>query len=228
MIVAIDGPAGSGKSTIARELSRRLGFEKLDTGAMYRAVALTALRRGVDLDDEAGVDDLASRISITFVPVEGAASRILVDGTDVTSDIRTPEIDANVSKVSAYAGVRCAMVAQQRVAADDRDVVAEGRDIGTVVFPSAEVKVFLTADPRERARRRVLQRHENDTDAVDERELEAEVERTLEAIERRDQLDSEREVAPLVPAEDAVHIDSTAHSIDEVVALISELISERR
>lgn len=228
MIVAIDGPAGSGKSTIARELSRRLGFEKLDTGAMYRAVALTALRRGVDLDDEAGVDDLASRISITFVPVEGAASRILVDGTDVTSDIRTPEVDANVSKVSAYAGVRCAMVAQQRVAADDRDVVAEGRDIGTVVFPSAEVKVFLTADPRERARRRVLQRHENDTDAVDERELEAEVERTLEAIERRDQLDSEREVAPLVPAEDAVHIDSTAHSIDEVVALISELISERR
>ncbi len=228
MIVAIDGPAGSGKSTIARELSRRLGFEKLDTGAMYRAVALTALRRGVDLDDEAGVDDLASRISITFVPVEGAASRILVDGTDVTSDIRTPEVDANVSTVSAYAGVRCAMVAQQRVAADDRDVVAEGRDIGTVVFPSAEVKVFLTADPRERARRRVLQRHENDTDAVDERELEAEVERTLEAIERRDQLDSEREVAPLVAAEDAVHIDSTAHSIDEVVSLISELISERR
>ncbi len=228
MIVAIDGPAGSGKSTIARELSRRLGFEKLDTGAMYRAVALTALRRGVDLDDEAGVNDLASRISITFVPVEGAASRILVDGTDVTSDIRTPEVDANVSKVSAYAGVRCAMVAQQRVAADDRDVVAEGRDIGTVVFPSAEVKVFLTADPRERARRRVLQRHENDTDAVDERELEAEVERTLEAIERRDQLDSEREVAPLAAAEDAVHIDSTAHSIDEVVSLISELISERR
>ena len=228
MIVAIDGPAGSGKSTIARELSRRLGFEKLDTGAMYRAVALTALRRGVDLDDEAGVDDLASRISITFAPSEGAGSRILVDGTDVTSDIRTPEVDATVSKVSAYAGVRCAMVAQQRVAADDRDVVAEGRDIGTVVFPSAEVKVFLTADPRERARRRVLQRHENDADAVDEHQLEAEVERTLEAIERRDQLDSEREVAPLVPAEDAVHIDSTAHSIDEVVALISELISERR
>ena len=228
MIVAIDGPAGSGKSTIARELSRRLGFEKLDTGAMYRAVALTALRRGVDLDDEVGVDDLAARISITFAPAEGAGSRILVDGTDVTSDIRTPEVDATVSKVSAYAGVRCAMVAQQRVAADDRDVVAEGRDIGTVVFPSAEVKVFLTADPRERARRRVLQRHESDADAVDERELEAEVERTLAAIERRDQLDSEREVAPLVPAKDAVHIDSTAHSIDEVVALISELISERR
>lgn len=228
MIVAIDGPAGSGKSTIARELSRRLGFEKLDTGAMYRAVALTALRHGVDLDDEAGVDDLASRISITFAPVEGSVSRILVDGTDVTSDIRTPEVDATVSKVSAYAGVRRAMVAQQRVAADDRDVVAEGRDIGTVVFPSAEVKVFLTADPRERARRRVLQRHENDADTVDEHQLEAEVERTLEAIERRDQLDSEREVAPLVPAKDAIHIDSTAHSIDEVVALISELISERR
>lgn len=227
MIVAIDGPAGSGKSTIARELSRRLGFEKLDTGAMYRAVALTALRRGVDLDDEAGVDDLASRISITFAPVEGAASRILVDGTDVTSDIRTPEVDANVSKVSAYAGVRCAMVAQQRVAADDRDVVAEGRDIGTVVFPAADVKVFLCASPEARARRRAVQRLGGNLATGDVVEVDAEAERTiLDDLVRRDAYDSSREASPLRPADDARRIDSSDLGFEEVVDAVVSLSPE--
>ena len=156
MIIAIDGPAGSGKSTIARELSRRLGFEKLDTGAMYRAVAFTALDRGIDLDDEAAVCALASAITIRFTPGESGGS-ITVDDRDVSREIRTPLVDANVSKVSAYPGVRTAMLEPQRAFAQNHDVVAEGRDIGTVVFPDAEVKVFLTADPRVRAQRRVLQ-----------------------------------------------------------------------
>ena len=215
MIVAIDGPAGSGKSTIAKEIARQLGFNKLDTGAMYRAVTFAALDRGIDLDDEASIDALAKQIEIRFTNGTGEA-------------IRTPQVDANVSKVSAYPGVRAAMLIHQRRAAEDRDIVAEGRDIGTVVFPNAQVKVFLTADPRERARRRVLQRHQNDPQPLSEAQLEAEVDETLDALKQRDKLDSSREVAPLVPAEDAVHVDSTAHTIDEVVSIIEDLINQRR
>lgn len=228
MIVAIDGPAGSGKSTIAGQLAARLGFEKLDTGAMYRAVALAALERAANLDDEAAIDELARTVRIDVARRAGARARVLLDGVDVTDEIRTPAVDACVSKVSAYPGVRRAMLDVQRRAADGHDVVAEGRDIGTVVFPAAEVKVFLTADPAERARRRVAQRHEADVDSPSKEELEQEFTRTLDAIERRDQLDSSREVAPLVPAANAVHIDSTAASIDEVVARIAALIRERR
>lgn len=228
MIVAIDGPAGSGKSTIAGKLAARLGFEKLDTGAMYRAVALAALERAANLDDEAAIDELACTVRIDVARRAGARARVLLDGVDVTDEIRTPAVDACVSKVSAYPGVRRAMLDVQRRAADGHDVVAEGRDIGTVVFPAAEVKVFLTADPAERARRRVAQRHEADVDSPSKEELEQEFTRTLDAIERRDQLDSSREVAPLVPAADAVHIDSTAATIDEVVARIAALIKERR
>lgn len=225
MIIAIDGPAGSGKSTIACELSRRLGFEKLDTGAMYRAVAFTALDRGIDLDDEAAVDALASAITIRFTPGESSGS-ITVDGRDVSREIRTPLVDANVSKVSAYPGVRTAMLEPQRALAQNHDVVAEGRDIGTVVFPDAEVKVFLTADPRVRAQRRVLQRHGGDV--ADARVLESEVAETLASIERRDALDASRDVAPLVAAPDAVQIDSTAFTIDEVTDQIADLVAQKR
>lgn len=225
MIIAIDGPAGSGKSTIARELSRRLGFEKLDTGAMYRAVAFTALDRGIDLDDEAAVDALASAITIRFTPGESSGS-ITVDGRDVSREIRTPLVDANVSKVSAYPGVRTAMLEPQRAVAQNHDVVAEGRDIGTVVFPDAEVKVFLTADPRVRAQRRVLQRHGGDV--ADACALESEVAETLASIERRDALDASRDVAPLVAAPDAVQIDSTAFTIDEVTDQIADLVAQKR
>lgn len=225
MIIAIDGPAGSGKSTIARELSRRLGFEKLDTGAMYRAVAFTALDRGIDLDDEAAVCALASAITIRFTPGESGGS-ISVDGQDVSREIRTPLVDANVSKVSAYPGVRTAMLEPQRAVAQNHDVVAEGRDIGTVVFPDAEVKVFLTADPRVRAQRRVLQRHGGDV--ADARALESEVAETLASIERRDALDASRDVAPLVAAPDAVQIDSTAFTIDEVTDQIADLVAQKR
>ena len=218
MIVAIDGPAGSGKSTIAKEIARQLGFNKLDTGAMYRAVTFAALDRGIDLDNEAAIDALAEQIEIRFTN----------DGQDASAAIRTPQVDANVSKVSAYPGVRAAMLIHQRRAAEDRDIVAEGRDIGTVVFPNAQVKVFLTADPRERARRRVLQRHQNDAQPLTEEQLEAEVDETLDALKQRDKLDSSREVAPLVPAEDAVHVDSTTHTIEEVVRIIEDLINQRR
>ena len=218
MIVAIDGPAGSGKSTIAKEIARQLGFNKLDTGAMYRAVTFAALDRGIDLDDEAAIDALAEQIEIRFTNGTGEDTRLTIDGKDASAAIRTPQVDANVSKVSAY----------QRRAAEDHDIVAEGRDIGTVVFPNAQVKVFLTADPRERARRRVLQRHQNDAQPLTTEQLEAEVDKTLDALKQRDKLDSSRQVAPLVPAEDAVHVDSTAHTIDEVVSIIEDLINQRR
>ena len=151
MIVAIDGPAGSGKSTIAKEIARQLGFNKLDTGAMYRAVTFAALDRGIDLDDETAIDALAEQIEIRFTNGTGEDTRLTIDGQDASAAIRTPQVDANVSKVSAYPGVRAAMLIHQRRAAEDRDIVAEGRDIGTVVFPNAQVKVFLTADPREPA-----------------------------------------------------------------------------
>lgn len=228
MIVAIDGPAGSGKSTIAKEIARQLGFNKLDTGAMYRAVTFAALDRGIDLDDEAAIDALAEQIEIRFTNGTGEDTRLTIDGQDASAAIRTPQVDANVSKVSAYPGVRAAMLIHQRRAAEDRDIVAEGRDIGTVVFPNAQVKVFLTADPRERACRRVLQRHQNDAQPLSTEQLEAEVDETLDALKQRDKLDSSREVAPLVPAEDAVHVDSTAHTIDEVVSIIEDLINQRR
>lgn len=228
MIVAIDGPAGSGKSTIAKEIARQLGFNKLDTGAMYRAVTFAALDRGIDLNDEAAIDALAEQIEIRFTNGTGEDTRLTIDDQDASAAIRTPQVDANVSKVSAYPGVRAAMLIHQRRAAEDRDIVAEGRDIGTVVFPNAQVKVFLTADPRERARRRVLQRHQNDAQPLTTEQLETEVDETLDALKQRDKLDSSREVAPLVPAEDAVHVDSTAHTIDEVVSIIEDLINQRR
>ena len=226
MIVAIDGPAGSGKSTIAREIARKLGFQQLDTGAMYRAVTYSALERSVDLDDEEAVVDVAQAIHITFSSHAGESTRIMVDGHDVSAQIRTPEVDACVSKVSAYPGVREAMVVLQRKCADAQDIVAEGRDIGTVVFPHAEVKIFLTADPHERARRRAAQRHAGEH--VDEATLEREVEQTLSALEERDRLDSSRAVAPLTAAPDAQHIDSTRFTIDEVVDQVAAAVNARR
>lgn len=227
MIVAIDGPAGSGKSTIAREVANRYGFEKLDTGALYRTVALVCVDEGIDLADEAAVTARAENVDIRF-DAHGRETRISADGRDVSEAIRTPRVDRIVSAVSAYPGVRAAMLPVQRRFAEGRDVVAEGRDIGTVVFPAAELKVFLTADPRERARRRVLQRHEHDALPVEPEAVEEEVDETLADLERRDDADSHRAVAPLTAAPDAVRIDSTSHTIDEIVERIGALIAERR
>ena len=212
MIIAIDGPAGSGKSTIANLIAKRLGFDKLDTGAMYRTVAYICASSDIDLDDENAVTACANELSITFETIDG------------TREIRTPETDRIVSKVSAYPDVRKALLRCQRHFAQTRNVVAEGRDIGTVVFPQAEVKVFLTADPRERARRRVLQRL-GDTKLA-QPEVDALIEKTLADIERRDDLDSHRAVAPLCAAADAHHIDSSSQTIDEVCDEICNLVSQ--
>lgn len=226
MIVAIDGPAGSGKSTIAREIAARLGFSKLDTGAMYRCVALAALERGIACNDAAGIGALAGALSIEFGAERAGNVAVYLDGRDVSDAIRTPAVDRTVSAVAANPAVRTAMLAPQRAFARGRDVVAEGRDIGSVVFPAAELKVFLTADPRERARRRVLQRHAGA--GVDAAALEAEIAQTLSDIERRDAADAGRAAAPLVCPPDAVRIDSTASTIDQIVSQIAELVAARR
>ena len=227
MIVAIDGPAGSGKSTIAREVAQRFGFEKLDTGALYRTVAWACLARGIDAEDLPAVAAVARETRIRF-DGHGEQTSIWADGSDVSEAIRTPEVERIVSAVAANPEVRSALLPVQRAFATGRDVVAEGRDIGTVVFPHAELKIFLTADPAERARRRVLQRHEHDAAAPAEPEIEREVAATLTAIERRDALDSTRDVAPLTAAPDAIKLDSTSFTIDEIVARVGALIEERR
>ena len=215
MKVAIDGPAGSGKSTIAHLLAERCGLVLLDTGAMYRSVTLACHEGGVDVNDAEAVARVSQEITIAFGTAEDGTQTVALNGRDVTAAIRTPEIDADVSAVSAVPAVREAMVAQQRAMGETGDVVAEGRDIGTVVFPDAEVKVFLTANPEARAHRRALQR------SITDEEKEAEI---LQDLKRRDKADSTREVAPLRPAEDAVHIDSSSMTIEEEVDQISELI----
>ena len=228
MIVAIDGPAGSGKSTVARAMAARERLTYLDTGAMYRSVTDAALTRGLDLDDARAVSELARDLDIVLDNGEQGPI-VIVDGQDRTDAIRMPEVDANVSKVAAIPAVREAMVALQRKAAESTSVVAEGRDIGTVVFPAAEVKVFLTADPSARARRRAVQRQGGNTatDANAQANAEEQAKIKAELIER-DRKDSTRATAPLKPAEDAVHIDSTELTVDEVCDKICELMERAR
>lgn len=222
MIVAIDGPAGSGKSTVARRVAERLGFRYLDTGAMYRAVAFRALASGVSPSNEAVVARIAQHDEVSFVH-EGddpMPSRVLIAGDDVTAAIRTPRVDDAVSAVARMPLVRQAMVAQQRQIAKGADIVVEGRDIGTVVFPDAELKVFLTASAEERARRRAAQHAMSG--------LLSDPAGVRESIERRDEADSSRAVSPLEPAVDAVELDTTALSISEVVDVIVLFAEERR
>lgn len=228
MIVAIDGPAGSGKSTVARAMAAREHLTYLDTGAMYRSVTDAALTRGLDLDDARAVSELACDLDIVLDNGEQGPV-VIVDGRDRTDAIRMPEVDANVSKVAAIPAVREAMVALQRKAAESTSVVAEGRDIGTVVFPAAEVKVFLTADPSARARRRAVQRQGGNTATDANAQANAEEQAKIEAeLIERDRKDSTRATAPLKPAEDAVHIDSTELTVDEVCDKICELMERAR
>jgi cytidylate kinase len=233
MIIAIDGPAGSGKSTVAKQLARELGFAYLDTGAMYRSVAWHALAENLDLSDPlsestiARIRKIAQTEPITFGFVEGEPlpSEVFINGDDVTRQIRLPETDKAVSPVSADAGVREALTEQQRVFGREHDTVMEGRDIGTVVFPNAELKVFLTASTEERARRRAYQNAEKvGREAPTSEEYEA----VLKDIKRRDDYDSSREVAPLKPAPGSIELDSTGMSIDEVVTKLVHLTNERR
>lgn len=228
MIVAIDGPAGSGKSTTAHAIARRCNLKFLDTGAMYRSVTYKCLADGIDVNDEEAVSKVAEAARIDFGRSEEGQT-VLIDGHEVTHEIRTPEVDRNVSVVAAYPRVRHAMVNRQRELGSTGDVVAEGRDIGTVVFPNAEVKVFLTADAAARAHRRAVQREGGDAgrDAAAKAD-EAEERQILRDLVRRDKLDSSRKESPLKPAEDAHLIDNSALTPDEVVQRIVDLMDEAR
>jgi cytidylate kinase len=210
-IIAIDGPAASGKSTLAERMAAKLSYLYFDTGVMYRAVTLAALDKLSSVDDESAVTRLANEISIDVrVPeiLDGRKNTVLLDGVDVTWRLHEPRVDSHVSKVSAYAGVRAAMTEQQRNIGSRGAVVMVGRDIGTVVFPNAELKIFLEASAEERAHRRCLEM-EARGEKVDYAEI-------LASIRRRDQIDSSREIAPLRPAADAVLLDSDNKSIDSV------------
>jgi cytidylate kinase len=214
-VVAIDGPVGSGKSTVARRVAERLGFLFLDTGAMYRAVGLLATEAGVALDDEAAVVPIAAAARLRF----DADGRLFAGDRDVSSLIRSLEMGAAASVVSALPGVRRLLVERQRELGAGAEIVMEGRDIGTNVFPGAEVKVFLTARPEVRAARRAseLQAKGEDVD----------VEQVLAALVERDRRDSEREVAPLRQADDAVAVDTSGLSLDEVVDAVVAVVGER-
>ena len=216
MIVAIDGPAGSGKSTVARALAERCGLTYLDTGAMYRTIARECLRLGVDPEDAEAVAEVGRT---TLVEFADNGKTVFANGVDVTGEIRTPEIDLAVSPVSANPAVRDAMTARQRELGGSGDVVLEGRDIGTVVFPNADVKVFLTASDEERARRRVAQNKERGVGLTD-------FDAVLADIIRRDQVDSSRAASPLRAADDAVLVDSTDMTMDEVIDKICTLARE--
>ena len=223
MIVAIDGPSGAGKSSVSKLVAMQLGFSCLDTGAMYRSVAWQAVHDGVALDDAEALGEIARTYDIEFTHEPGNPSPIGVSigGNDVTLAIRTLEIDRAVSPVSAEPSVREALVAQQQRIGRTGDYVVEGRDIGTVVFPDAEVKVFLTASNEARARRRVLQNQQRGVGSTDFDEV-------LADIIRRDTADSTRATSPLVAAADAVRIDSSDMTMDEVVEAICELAREAR
>lgn len=217
-VVAIDGPAGAGKSTVSRRVAQSLAYTLLDTGALYRCVALRATREGASDDDAIGAvaARLAADDAIQFRSMQQGPQAVLMSGEDVTQAIRTPEISQGASKVSAIPAVRAALLDMQRAVGRSGGVVVEGRDIGSVVFPDAEAKFFLTASVEARAKRRHLE--------LQEREGAPSLESVMREVEERDRRDSSRPVAPLMQAADAVLVDSTALSIDQVVDTIVERV----
>lgn len=233
MIVAIDGPAGSGKSSLSRALAKTSTFVYLDTGAMYRALTLYCLRNSIDVHDKEKVGQAAKAIEIQFGDTSASkdpelGQKVFLNGEEVTKDIRTSQIDENVSTVALYPGVRSAMVERQRSFAQQQNIIAEGRDIGTAVFPEAEVKVFLSADARHRALRRTIEREGGDPTkpgaSVKDKKL---YEKIYADILQRDAIDEERTESPLKPAPDAVHLDTTNLTLNQAVQKVRALIAEK-
>lgn len=213
-IVAIDGPAGAGKSTIAKLVAKKLGFIYIDTGAMYRAIAFQAITLGI-IGDQLAVEEMSNKIQITFQS-DNDKNLVFVNGKDVTEEIRMPEVSSKASYVASFQGVRSAMLVQQRALGNVGNVIMDGRDVGTCIFPNASVKVFLTASSMERARRRYIELVAKGQ-VIDLGELQKE-------IDARDKADTERAIAPLKKADDAIEIDSTKLSIQQTVDEIVDLI----
>ncbi len=203
MIIAIDGPAGSGKSTISKEIAKELGIVYLDTGAMYRIFTLKLLKEGVSFEDRKRIGELLNNLDINI-----ECDKFYLDGKDVSEEIRKPDVSENVSRVSAIGEIREKMVELQREFSKSKNIILDGRDIGTVVFPEADLKIFLVADANERARRRYNE--------LKEKEENISLETIYENILKRDRMDSDREVAPLKKAKDAIEVDTTDKNIDEV------------
>lgn len=221
-VIAIDGPGAAGKSTVARRLADQIGALLFDTGALYRAVTLAALRRGIAASDAPALADLAGSLPVAFRPAtidDGRQLDVLLDGEDVTWKIRTPEIDAAVSEISAHPSVRTALLGVQRAIANGARVVIVGRDIGTVVTPHAGIKIYLDATTEERARRRLVDLRQRGIDAT--------FESVLAGLEARDAFDAGRTTAPMRSASDAVVIDSDGRTIDEIVTEIGGLVRSR-
>ena len=220
-IIAIDGPAASGKTTLGKALADELDYLFFDTGIMYRVITLAAISRGIDIQEEAGITHLAETADIdvrTASQSDGRSSDVLVDGLDVTWEIRQPEVEANVSVVSAYPGVRKALSAQQRRIGQRGRIVMVGRDIGTVVLPEAELKIYLDASAEERSRRRY--------EELVRRGEAANYNQILKAVRHRDRIDSTRAVAPLRPASDAIILNSDALDADQVLAQVLRLVHQ--
>jgi len=215
VVVTIDGPAGAGKSSVAKLLARRLGYRLLDTGAIYRSVALTAKTRGVDWSDANACGQIARDLDIRFDFV-GEKNHVYVGSEDVTAAIRTPDVSQGASQVSAHPEVRAGLLELQRRLGAGGGVVVEGRDTGTVVFPNADAKFFLTANDEERAKRRLLELGEK-----------ADFETVLREIRERDQRDASRDVAPMVPATDALIVDSSTQTLEEVVESLAGHVASR-
>lgn len=213
-IVTIDGPAGSGKSTIAKLIAKKYGFTYLDTGAMYRMIALYSLENNVNLEDKVAIENMLKNTKLDIV-----GNQFFLNGKDVSDEIRTPRVSAVVSPVAAIREVRVKLVDLQREISRGKRTILDGRDIGTVVFPKADVKIYLVASPEERAKRRLKE--------YEQKGVEADYESVLASIKERDHIDSTREESPLMKAEDAHEIDSSTMSIDEVVEEISKYIDEK-
>ena len=217
--IAIDGPSGAGKSSMAKAVAGKYSFIYVDTGAIYRTVGLAAHRRGITCSDEAEVSKILPELRIEMKYDESGEQRMYLNGEDVSSDIRLPEISICASDVSALPAVRAYLLEMQRSMARTNNVIMDGRDIGTVVLPDADVKIFLTASAAARANRRLAQ--------LKEKGINSDFESVLRDIEYRDQQDSSREIAPLKPADDAVIVDTSDIGIDETIALLSSIIEER-